>query len=153
MVTSLSATKTCCKCRRDLPISEFYRHRKYADGLQLYCKRCNNEVNKKSYYNHLTTRRAAHRTHHASLRQDALAAYGNVCACCGETQELFLSIDHIDGGGTKHRKEVSRGKGGHHFYQWLKSADYPSEFQTLCYNCNWGKYRNGNICPHQETSI
>ncbi|GAG27721.1 unnamed protein product, partial [marine sediment metagenome] len=142
--------KTCCKCKRELPVAEFYKHRKYDDGLQVYCKKCNNEVNRKSYRKHCTAYRATRRAYCASLRRDALQAYGNKCACCGEEQELFLSIDHIDGGGTQHRKEISGGKGGHHFYLWLKEEEYPPGFQTLCCNCNWGKYRNNNTCPHQE---
>ena len=149
----MSATKTCCKCKQDLPISEFYKHRKYADGLQLYCKKCNNEVNKKSYRKHIAARRKAHRVHYAGLRQGVLRAYGNECACCGEAQELFLSIDHIDGGGAQHRKEISKGQGGRRLYEWLKAEGYPSGFQTLCRNCNWGKSLNNNTCPHQETSI
>lgn len=27
---------------------------------------------------------------------------------------------------------------------------HPEGFQTLCYNCNIGKHRNGGICPHQH---
>lgn len=33
-------------------------------------------------------------------------AYGGACACCGESREPFLAIDHIAGGGNKHRKEI-----------------------------------------------
>src|SRR5436305_941261 len=48
-----------------------------------------------------------------------------VCACpgCGEKRLEFLAVDHIDGGGGKHRKAV--GGGGHNFYSWLKRNDYP----------------------------
>lgn len=34
------ATKTCKKCGRTLPASEFGRHAKSHDGLQPYCKEC-----------------------------------------------------------------------------------------------------------------
>src|SRR6266852_8334175 len=45
------------------------------------------------------------------LRKRVLAAYGGKCVCCGETEDSFLSIDHIDGDGNKHRREL--GKNGH----------------------------------------
>ena len=36
------------------------------------------------------------------------------------------------------------------FYAWLKRNNYPSGFQILCMNCQWGKLRNNGVCPHQE---
>jgi hypothetical protein len=73
--------------------------------------------------------------------------YGNKCACCGESNILFLSIDHINGGGTKHRQEIGRTP----IYRWLIKNNFPEGYQTLCMNCNcakawWGK------CPHQTKS-
>ena len=41
-------------------------------------------------------------------RLQALAHYGGECACCGEKRTEFLAIDHINGGGIKHRKEIDR---------------------------------------------
>ena len=36
-------------------------------------------------------------------------AYGDSCACCGEREPKFLGIDHTNGGGNTHRREVGRG--------------------------------------------
>lgn len=73
--------------------------------------------------------------------------YGDKCACCGETQFEFLSIDHIDGGGTKHREqEHIRGTG---IIDWLLKHGLPDGFQVLCHNCNQAKGYYGK-CPHQE---
>jgi predicted restriction endonuclease len=72
--------------------------------------------------------------------------YGHKCTCCGETEEAFLTLDHINGGGTKHRKEI--GFGTKPLYMWLIKHNFPPEFQTLCMNCQFGK-RYGHICPHQ----
>ena len=41
-------TKTCTKCGRELPISEFYAKAGSKDGLQTICKECHNEATKKS---------------------------------------------------------------------------------------------------------
>jgi hypothetical protein len=69
------------------------------------------------------------------------------CECCSESILGFLTIDHIDGGGTKHRKLIH----GHDFYQWLIKHGYPPGYRVLCYNCNMGRarYRDG-ICPHRK---
>lgn len=86
------------------------------------------------------------------LRVDAFNRYGGPkCACCGETSWAFLSLDHINGGGCKHRREM---KGGGLFtYRWLKKHGYPEGYQVLCMNCNFGKAQNGGICPHEENKI
>ncbi|MEV7389630.1 hypothetical protein [Streptomyces sp. NPDC091215] len=82
-------------------------------------------------------------------RLEALRAYSSetpACVCCGESGLLFLSLDHVGGGGHKHRQET----GGGGFYIWLKRHDYPAGFQVLCHNCNLGRQINGGTCPHQE---
>ena len=72
------------------------------------------------------------------------------CKCCGEKELIFLTIDHINGGGNKQRISLSGNKryAGHGFYEWLIKNKYPEGFQILCMNCNFGKHRNGGICPH-----
>jgi hypothetical protein len=79
------------------------------------------------------------------LRQQVFAAYGGArCACCGEAERLFLCIDHREGGGYRHRKEIGAGR----FYRWLRLKAFPPGYQVLCHNCNMGKMLNGGICPH-----
>ena len=90
-----------------------------------------------------------------SIRRAAIEAYGGMkCACCGETIEQFLTIDHINNDGAEHRKSLGRkignGKGGSAtIYTWLKNNNYPPGFQVLCMNCNHGKSRNKGVCPHK----
>lgn len=59
---------------------------------------------------------------------------------------MFLCIDHIDGGGNKHRAEI---KGD--FYRWLIDNNFPPGFQTLCHNCNMAKGLYGR-CPHERNN-
>lgn len=68
------------------------------------------------------------------------------CVCCGEKETMFLSIDHINGGGGKQKKEL--GGGGGKMYRWLTKNNYPKGFQVLCHNCNQAKGAYGK-CPHQ----
>lgn len=71
--------------------------------------------------------------------------YGKKCVCCGEECQTFLTIDHINGCGRIHRKKI-----GEKINIWLYKNNFPEGFQTLCFNCNWGKHINGGICPHQQ---
>jgi hypothetical protein len=68
------------------------------------------------------------------------------CACCNERTIEFLSLDHIEGGGTAHRREV----GPSQMWAWLINHDFPDGFQILCHNCNLAKGFYG-VCPHQAT--
>lgn len=98
-------------------------------------------------------RAAVNRRYHERQRRAAFERYGGaVCVCCGETTEAFLSLDHIDGGGNEHRREIAAGDGSSNFYVWIKKAGYPPGFQVMCQNCNVGKFRNGGICPHQAVA-
>lgn len=88
------------------------------------------------------------------LKDAAYAAYGGYrCNCCGESNPLFLAIDHINGDGARHRKLLGSDKNPastRRIYQWLRRMNYPAGFQVLCHNCNHGKHLNGNVCPHNE---
>lgn len=90
------------------------------------------------------THRAKVAAHAWQYRQackvDVLKYYGNgECACvnCGFNDIRALSLDHINGGGRKHFREL--GGGGITFYIWLKENDCPEGYQTLCMNCQYIK--------------
>lgn len=93
----------------------------------------------------------AHRSN-LRVKKECISFYSNglnCCFCCGEKILEFLCIDHINGGGNKHRKEIgTRGS----LYWWLKRNDFPSGFQISCHNCNQGRQINGGICPHKNLS-
>lgn len=84
-----------------------------------------------------------HRSVHAkqqyrAIKQSAFDAYGGRCACCGETNSCFLTIDHINNDGNRHRSQ--RKATGYGIYRWLKKEGYPQgQFQVLCWNCNCSK--------------
>ncbi len=93
---------------------------------------------------------------HRNLRDriEALEHYGGLkCACCGENEFSFLSLDHIiDGEGSGHRRDLFGSKfiAGHHMYRRLRSLGFPEGFQVLCMNCQVGRRDNGGICPHKR---
>jgi hypothetical protein len=83
--------------------------------------------------------------HRYKLRQDILDGYRRKCACCGETEEAFLTIDHVNNNGAAHRRSVK----GENIYRSIRKNNYPPEYQLLCMNCNWAK-RVGE-CPHKRS--
>jgi len=141
------------------------------DGERLYCDKCRAKRAKASRAKRArrkSARRCVHcgtpsgrlslckgcrpiyAAHNKRLRdknkQAVLDHYGHACACCGEARSAFLTIDHIDGGGNKHRKEIG---GSAHLHSWLIKNKFPDGFRTLCFNCNCGRRFTGGVCPHE----
>jgi hypothetical protein len=91
------------------------------------------------------------KTYRSKLKKEVMEAYGGKCACCGENLIEFLTIDHINGGGNKHRRALRIGSGSG-FYCWLKKNNFPTGFQVLCHNCNIAKGHYGR-CPHENEKV
>lgn len=71
-----------------------------------------------------------------------------MCACCGEAERDFLLIDHVEGHGNEHRRQIfGYVQGGKRFYRWLVRQGFPTGFQVLCFNCNMSKAKHGK-CVH-----
>jgi hypothetical protein len=110
--------------RRQYDKSYYYSHKEYK--------------NKKRYEYHMRDPEKYHRDNQQrtlDLKKAAFEAYGG-CRCmnCDKTDLVILTIDHINGNGIKHRKEV-----GPNTYRWLKKNNYPKGYQVLCFNCNCTK--------------
>lgn len=81
-------------------------------------------------------------------RKFAIDSYGGKCICCGELEYKFLTFDHCNNDGSKHRKEIGS-VSTRHFVDWIIKNNFPITIQLLCYNCNCGKAYNKGICPHK----
>jgi hypothetical protein len=138
----------CPKCKLSKPEEEFGLDRKRNNGRYLWCLECTRAYGRATYAKHKEKRRTSKKLYHKAVKAAVFTAYGKVCQCCGETEELFLDIDHMDNDGAEHRKKYNLNCGTQ-FYMWLIKNKFPANFQTLCCNCNRGKFRNGGICPHQ----
>jgi hypothetical protein len=99
--------------------------------------------------NNKTHRNEQTRIRRRKIKELVLNHYGNKCNCpgCDVKEPKFLTIDHIHGGGKKHRKKI--GRYGGDFYEWLVINNFPDGFQVLCFNCNCAKGFFGK-CPHEE---
>jgi hypothetical protein len=94
----------------------------FPDGFRVLCSSCNKRE-------HLTK---SGKGRHAEIL-DVMNAYGGpVCVGCPCDDIRVLEIDHIDGDGHKHRKEVV----GTQLYRWLRRNKFPSGYRVLCPNCN-----------------
>lgn len=86
-------------------------------------------------------------------RRECFEAYGGPkCACCGETEYRFLTIDHVNDNGAHHRRSITGCNGGA-LYTWLRARRFPPGYAVLCYNCNCGRALNNGICPHKTKSL
>lgn len=89
-----------------------------------YRERNRDEIRVKGRQYHRRTRGSA-RERHQESRLEALAAYGNKCACCGEDNLGFMTIDHVFDDGAEHRREVGSGT---KFYKWLKAQIHGDDY-------------------------
>lgn len=134
-------TCTVCAGRGAGQGNQTQRRRRQA-GL---CVRCKQPAGK-SLCEGCTKEEAEYRR---NLRHEVLMAYGGRCACCGEKNEKFLTLDHVNNDGAEQRRK--RGyRGGSQLMLALRRQNYPADIQVLCWNCNSGRGYNGGICPHKE---
>lgn len=130
------------------------------------CEKCNGKIKGDGHTkceNCRTYNREACAKTNAKTKTECFDAYGGKCACCGEANYVFLTIDHKNGGGNKHRRELAIQHvknpmaprkaigifGGVRMYRWLRKNKWPKEFQLLCWNCNMAKRQNSR-CPHDR---
>ncbi|MDV3278263.1 MAG: hypothetical protein LYZ69_07340 [Nitrososphaerales archaeon] len=88
------------------------------------------------------------------IRRAVLGHYSNgtlACVCCGESEIDFLTLDHVNNDGGKVRRQLfgRPNTGGVPYYRWVLKNGFPSNLQTLCYNCNCSKGKHGE-CVHKH---
>lgn len=145
--------RTCADCKQQKPRAEFWLSARHPGGLWPYCKACARIRNAAAHRarwadpTYRTRMNTAQADRKARVRAEVIEAYGGKCACCGEPEPLFLTIDHILRDGAIRRAAGERTG----FAAWAKAKrdGYPSDLQLLCFNCNCGRERNDGHCPHQ----
>lgn len=157
--------RICTRCRQKKPLTEFYKHTqgKRPDLISSACKYCEAKRMRKYYRKNKAKKAAWFKARYQRLKDAVFEAYGGYrCSCCGETEPMFLTIDHMNRDGSTHRRLIAKQKSikslktdyramtGIATYYWLERNRFPPGFQVLCSNCNHGRHRNGGICPHQQ---
>lgn len=92
--------------------------------------------------------RAQQKKYRLHSRDVVIAHYGSKCACCGEANKGFLTIDHVDRK-VPELEIVGRKLGSWALYLYLINNNFPEGYQLLCTNCNLGIQWWG-ICPHKQ---
>lgn len=142
-----SGPPCCRRCATQLTDANWANCYRKLSRKQYICRECASADKKIS---RLRTREA-HLARAVIKRKErkllVINTYGGCCACCGETEIGFLTIDHINNDGKTHRQEI--GGAGHTMYSWLVKNKFPRGIvQVLCWNCNLGRFHNGGECPH-----
>lgn len=135
-----------------MPLKDRIKRNEYIAGYKRRWRKIPNGAYRKAktLQSNIVRAREVAKEGYKRLKLDVLNAYGGpVCFCCGETEVMFLGIDHINNDGADHRRLI-RNKGGTVMYRWLKNHGYPPGHRVSCHNCNLGRYVNGGICPHQK---
>lgn len=136
---------------------EAYNKTQQANRRELY--RTNEAYREKCKARSRATPPSVQREYRERLKGIVFDHYGRKCACCGETEELFLTLGHINGDGAAHRHRVNGGVRGSsraggmsgRMYLDIIRREFPTDIRTECINCNQGSYRNGGVCPHYRT--
>ncbi len=165
-------SKRCPGCGLIKTAQAFSRHHSRPDGLDVHCRQCTSKrtASKRArnvaaglcadcgaaregsssrryclgcaaFYSRRFTEQSR------ALRLAVLQAYGGAnphCACCGEAEIRFLTLDHQNGGGRADR----RAKGTQGVLRQLRRDNFPSGLRVLCFNCNMVRGAHG-MCPHE----
>lgn len=139
----------CTLCNVVKPAEEFIKDSSSYRGRTNYCRPCAQIKNKEYIKRNPEKRAQSAREYNLRLKALVHKEYGNFCVCCGETEESFLTIDHINGNGAEHRKTV---RPGPQLYRQMQSEGFPKDkYQLLCMNCNWSKGpKPDGKCIHQR---
>ncbi len=140
--------KRCTRCGQEKPLSDFARRSGRLSQVQSNCKVCQVDQVREWRSRNPGRAEAANRQWIAINRRAVLEHYSGGephCACCGETEFVFLALDHINDDGYLERSQAGYSRAG--FWSGLIRRGFPSGYQVLCHNCNWAKSHGG--CPHQ----
>lgn len=130
---------TCSKCDTTLSNENWKLLTKKGKRNRHYvCRKCLAERLMRWYYLHQEDHLKKQRKYNAWIRKLCILYYSNgtmTCALCPFSDIRALTIDHPNGGGNKHRKEL--GGHGHAIYFWLYKNNFPPGFRVLCMNCQF----------------
>lgn len=164
---------TCLDCRSGKTAEDYRReYRKYGESRKAWREKNRATLSKRRTHSRANARvrlgdmvylereRAkARRAKMACLKHYSIGVIK--CACCGEAEPAFLTINHVNGLQSEDRLQSkrrvtangnltpNRRRSGSSMYRWLRARGFPSGYNVLCMNCNMAESRGG--CPHAKT--
>jgi hypothetical protein len=147
---TLAHMKTCIKCEVIKDLDEYPLDGSKSDGHKGTCKECW-RAHQRAYValKGSQYRYDKMRKWRLKLKQRAVNALGGKCVCCGETELLFLTLDHVNEDGGTHRKSDDRARSTK-LWQQMLSGECNYEMQVLCANCHLAKNGPGKCRVHRE---
>ena len=100
--------------------------------LQVLCHNCNLKRHISANAGKSASARSLRR-----LKEKVLGHYSGgspKCSLCDVVDLDVLTIDHMNGGGSKHKRQVGN------LYRHLRDSDFPDGFRVLCFNHNLGAH-------------
>ena len=83
-----------------------------------------------------------------AMKDEIYAAYGNRCVGCGQSDRMFLCIDHVLNDAYLDVKKDGKTRiSGSSLYKKIRDLGFPDRYQILCHNCNRAKHVNGGVLP------
>jgi hypothetical protein len=130
----MSKTKVCGNCNKRKPRKAFHKLTEAKDGLNYYCKACQNAKNKlcwPKYYRAHKKRLLAEDKKMYHVRQEELDKMkAQPCMDCGgRFPACAMDFDHVRG----KKKFVLSAIGGHNWNKVLKEA---KKCDVVCANCH-----------------
>ncbi len=115
-----------------LSIYRWAKKNNYPDELQTLCNNCN-----AIKHNELIASGSKAAQWRRRTKMKVLRAYCSDdrprCEKCDMEDVRALTIDHVNGGGAEHMREIG---GSNRFYLWLVKNQFPVGFRILCFNHN-----------------
>lgn len=141
-------TKICSRCKKELPLSMFTKHKSKSDGLNVYCKECSNIRQKKQYRKDIEHSREKRRKNN----RKRINAQGILIWYDGKLQDLdskeyrnIMSKEYNRQRTCAIRGCVTKVTASEHFLfdfdleQMLKDNAYNTYGKRRCYITKWWK--------------
>lgn len=147
----IDGRKKCSKCLNTKSVESFRTSDRNNSGLVSWCKTCHDAKNKQCRDARLASGIVPSETKsYRRMRLRVLSHYSGgtpSCNCCDITDIEFLSIDHVDGNGSEHRRQLKAKSRS--VYRDIILSGMPFGYRVLCHNCNqsYGLY---GYCPHTD---
>jgi hypothetical protein len=128
-IPKIGVMKKCPTCCLDKDISFFHSHKKKYSEIYFECRLC------KKFRNFV-------------IKNECFIKFGGKCISCGEKEYEKLCIDHKSDSGWRRRDKDSTGIDL--YRKILNSSLDSSDFQLLCYNCNFLKSKRKLSVPSSD---